>query len=223
MVYDFHTHTFASDGELSPIELMRRASMNGYVALGLTDHVGVAGIAAALQATLQDCALAREHWGLLAIPGVELTHVPARAIAGAARRAREMGAQIVVVHGETIVEPVEPGTNRAALECEDVDILAHPGLLTQEEAELAAARGAFLEISARQGHSLGNGRVVRLARQAGARLLLNSDTHSPGNLLTPAFARAVARGAGLEEEELDEVLAANPQRLLARIGARNRA
>ena len=29
---------------------------------------------------------------------------------------RELGAKIVVVHGETVAEPVEPGNNRAAIE-----------------------------------------------------------------------------------------------------------
>ena len=48
---------------------------------------------------------------------------------------------LVVVHGESIIEPVEKGTNIAALQCPYVDILAHPGLITLEEAKMAAARG----------------------------------------------------------------------------------
>ena len=44
-------------------------------------------------------------------------------------RARALGAQIVLVHGETIVEPVPPGTNHQAIEA-GVDILAHPGLIS---------------------------------------------------------------------------------------------
>jgi histidinol phosphatase-like PHP family hydrolase len=75
------------------------------------------------------------------LPGVELTHVAPARIAPLARRAKELGAAIVVVHGETIVEPVEPGTDRAAVECTDVDILAHPGFITLEEARLAAQNG----------------------------------------------------------------------------------
>jgi histidinol phosphatase-like PHP family hydrolase len=68
------------------------------------------------------------------IPGVELTHVAPRRIAPLAQRAKELGAGLVLVHGETISEPVRPGTNRAAVECPAVDILAHPGLITLEEA-----------------------------------------------------------------------------------------
>ena len=38
-VYDFHTHTFLSDGVLSPMELIRRAHDKGYAAIAITDHV----------------------------------------------------------------------------------------------------------------------------------------------------------------------------------------
>ena len=44
-MYDFHTHTFLSDGVLSPIELIRRALVRGYKAMAITDHVsGQCGI-----------------------------------------------------------------------------------------------------------------------------------------------------------------------------------
>jgi predicted metal-dependent phosphoesterase TrpH len=43
-MYDFHTHTFLSDGVLSPIELIRRALVRGYKAIGVTDHVGVGNL-----------------------------------------------------------------------------------------------------------------------------------------------------------------------------------
>ncbi|MDP4230934.1 MAG: histidinol phosphate phosphatase domain-containing protein, partial [Bacteroidota bacterium] len=83
-----------------------------------------------IRETVEDCSIAREYWDIAAIRGVELTHLPARAIAEAAKRAKDLGAWIVVVHGETIVEPVEKGTNLAAVQSPDVDILAHPGLMT---------------------------------------------------------------------------------------------
>jgi histidinol phosphatase-like PHP family hydrolase len=73
-----------------------------------------------------------------------------------------------VVHGETIVEPVLPGTNRAAIAA-GVDILAHPGLITKEEAMLAAQKGVLLEITTRRGHSFTNGHVASIARVCGHR------------------------------------------------------
>ena len=126
----------------------------------------------------------------------------------------------MVVHGETIVEPVEKGTNLAALNSPHVDILAHPGFITLEEAELAAARGIFLEITARKGHSLTNGHVAKLARQAGAKMLVDSDSHSERDLLTDSFASAVIRGSGLDDSACREVLAENPEILSKKIMGR---
>lgn len=213
-MYDFHTHTSLSDGTLSPIELIRRAAEKGYRAIALTDHAGPGSLERVIRETVEDCSLARRYWDIVAIPGVELTHVPPQAIRGLARRAKELGTCIVVVHGETIVEPVEKGTNLAAVQSPDVDILAHPGLLTPEEARLAAANRVYVEISARKGHSLTNGHVAQLALVSGLKLLVNSDAHDVPDLLTPAFATAVLKGSGLNEAEVQQVFSANPQALL---------
>jgi len=72
--------------------------------------------------------------------------------------------KIIVVHGETITEPVMPGTNKKAL-MSDIDILAHPGLISDDEAELAAEKGIYLEITARKGHSITNGHVAALDKK----------------------------------------------------------
>jgi histidinol phosphatase-like PHP family hydrolase len=218
MLYDFHTHTFLSDGQLSPVELIRRARVNGYTAIAVTDHVGLADQERVLEVLVQECQMATREMGILAIPGVELTHVPPRLISEAARRARALGARIVIVHGETVTEPVEEGTNRAALECPEVDILAHPGLLKDTDARLAAERSILLELSARKGHSLANGHVARLALASGAQLVVNSDAHAPEDLLSEALVHSVAHGAGLVPEDADTALQANPRALLRRLG-----
>ena len=217
MVYDFHTHTFLSDGVLSPMELIRRAVVRGYAAIAVTDHCGLEDQERIIPILVRECAVASAQWDILAIPGVELTHLPPGKVDEAAQRAKELGARVVIVHGETVVEPVEPGTNRAALASPYVDILAHPGLLTEEEAETAAAAGVFLEMSARRGHSLTNGLVARRGLAHHARLLVNSDAHAPEDLLTDTLARAVALGAGLEEGQLSPLLQDNPQQLLRRL------
>ena len=216
-VYDFHTHTLLSDGVLVPIELIRRAIVKGYVALGISDHTGAGGLERRLEEANEDCRLARERWDYPVYAGVELTHVPASAVAELAMRARRAGAAYVIVHGETPVEPTEPGTNLAAVSCPQVDLLAHPGLLTVAEAALAAENGVFLEITSKPGHSLGNGGVAAVARQAGAKLLLGSDTHVPEQLLTPEMAARVLLGAGLTTEEMVRVRRDHPAELLERI------
>jgi histidinol phosphatase-like PHP family hydrolase len=197
--------------------MIRRASETGYHGIALTDHVGMGSLERLIRETVEDCRIAREYWNIAAIPGVELTHLPPRAIAQAAKRAKELGAWIVVVHGETIVEPVEKGTNMAAVQSPDVDILAHPGLITLEEARLAARNGVFIEVSARKGHSLTNGHVVKTALAAGCTMLLDSDAHDSPDLLTPELASAVLLGSGLGEKESKEVLVSNPPILLRRL------
>jgi histidinol phosphatase-like PHP family hydrolase len=217
-MYDFHTHTFLSDGVLSPIELIRRALVRGYRAMAITDHVGLGNVEYVLKTLITDCAQATRRWDILVLPGVEVTHVPKEDIDLVARTAKEMGAKMVAVHGETVVEPVEPGTNEAAIRSSFVDILAHPGLISLEEARLAAERGVYLEVSARRSHAYANGHVAKMAKQAGASLVLDSDAHEPEDLLTPEFRLRVAKGAGLDEDEVHAILETNPRNLLGKLG-----
>jgi histidinol phosphatase-like PHP family hydrolase len=197
---DLHTHSLLSDGELLPSELVRRAKVIGYEAIAITDHADYTNLEKLVDASRKARVL-EESYGIVVIPGVELTHLPPEHIAPLAKRAKELGAEIVVVHGETPAEPVAPGTNRAAVACKDVDVLAHPGFITLEEAKLAAANGILLEITARGGHNMTNGHVARIAREAGAQMVVDTDSHAPGDLITAARALAVARGAGLSEED----------------------
>lgn len=217
MIYDFHTHTFLSDGEISPMELIRRAVCSGYRAIAITDHAGPGELARFITEITTDCVLAEQYWDIKAIPGVELTHLPPDAIDDVARQAKDLGAQLVIIHGETVVEPVEAGTNAAAVRSQYVDILAHPGLITKQEAVTARENNVFIEISARKGHSLTNGHVARIAGQSGAKLLLGSDAHDEGDLLSTDLANSILRGIGLGEARFKEVLEANPGALLEKI------
>lgn len=63
--FDLHSHSTASDGLLSPTELVRRAHERGVTALALTDHDEVSGLAEA-QAAADDV-------GIRFIPGVEIS------------------------------------------------------------------------------------------------------------------------------------------------------
>jgi putative hydrolase len=217
VLYDFHSHTFHSDGVLSTIELIRRASVKGYGTLGVTDHVGIGSLKRLIKEVGDDCELARSYWNILAMPGVELTHLPPGAIDGAARRAKELGAWLVVVHGESPVEPVEQGTNLAAVKSAYVDILAHPGHMTAETAEIAAANSVFIEITTRRGHCITNAHVAKVAGKAGALMLLNSDTHDEDDLLSEELAKETLKQAGISSRKLKSILEDNPLKLLQRI------
>lgn len=192
---DLHTHSIFSDGELLPSELIRRAHVKGYTAIAITDHVDFTNIEHALSSIFKVKYL-EEVWNMRILAGVELTHVPPQKIERLALMARRLGAEIIVVHGETPVEPVAPGTDRAAVEI-GVDILAHPGFITQEEAEIAAQNNVCLEITSRSGHNITNGHVARIASQVGAEMVVDTDTHSPDDLIDSNRAMEIAMGAGL--------------------------
>lgn len=214
---DFHTHTIYSDGELLPSELLRRAAVLGHGAIAITDHADASNLESLVARLLRLREEQPHDFALDLLIGVELTHVAPSSIGKLAQRAKALGADVVVVHGETIVEPVAAGTNRAAIESEDVDILAHPGLITAEEVALAAERGCFLELTSRKGHSLTNGHVARLGAAFGAAMVVNTDTHAPSDLIDLDFARRVAAGAGLDEDQVRAVTEAYPRALLERV------
>lgn len=198
---DLHMHTLFSDGELIPSELARRAAVAGYRAMAITDHADHSNFDFILSRVARVCKKVSEAYGIFVLPGIEITHVPPRSIPALAREARKAGASIIVVHGETLVEPVMEGTNLAAVQS-DIDILAHPGLIDEDSVKLAVKAGIYLEISTRKGHSLGNGHVAAMARKHGAPVVLNTDSHSPGDLVSREFACRVARGAGLTNAEM---------------------
>lgn len=209
---DFHTHTLLSDGLLVPSELVRRAYQVGYRAIGLTDHVDGSSLEWVIPKILKVSKELNRFQQVKVIPGVEITHAPVGQIPELVVQARKLGAALVVVHGESPVEPVAPGTNRTAIES-GVDILAHPGLITLEEAKMAADKGVHLEITTRSGHSLTNGHVARMAQEAAATLVINTDSHTPENLVSRETALKVLIGAGMTEARAKSVFQNNEKLL----------
>ncbi|WP_319379302.1 histidinol phosphate phosphatase domain-containing protein [uncultured Methanocorpusculum sp.] len=204
-MYDFHCHTTMSDGELIPTELIRRMAVAGYTEMAIADHADFSNVELLIESQEKVKRSAAEY-GIRLFTGVEITHVPPTEIAELAKYARSLGAEVVIVHGETISEPVAPGTNLAAVTSPDVDILAHPGMIYEEEASLAAKNGVFLEITSRNGHNKANGHVLASARRAGAGVLIQSDIHGPGDIINEKMRGLVARGAGMSEDEAKKVL-----------------
>ncbi len=201
---DLHTHSIFSDGELIPSELVRRAKVKGYRAIAITDHGDHSNADFIVPRIVKVCRKLSDAYAIQVIPGIELTHVPPEYIHELAVDCRSLGARIIVVHGETIVEPVIAGTNTAALQS-PIDILAHPGLITEEEAFMAAKNAICLEVSARKGHSLTNGHVVIMARRALASLVLNTDSHAPHDMISKDTAFKIAAGAGMLNKEIQSM------------------
>ncbi len=201
---DFHIHSVFSDGELIPAEIIRRAEAIGYKALAITDHADQSNIDLILPRIVNVMEKIQPFTSMVLLPGIEITHVPPDTIPDLAKEARRLGAKIIIVHGETLVEPVKEGTNIKALQS-DIDILAHPGLITEEEVIEASVRNIYLEITSRKGHSLSNGHVAYLAIKHGAKLVINTDCHSPGDFISKEFAIKILKGAGLLEKEIYKV------------------
>ncbi len=202
ILIDLHIHSFFSDGQLCISEIARRAEEKGYKAIAVTDHADRSNIDFIIESLVPAAAELNKYTEIKVIVGIELTHVPPKLIAEMIEYARAKGAQIVGVHGETIVEPVAAGTNLAAI-YGGADFLAHPGFLTKEEAEVATEKGVFVEITTRAGHSYTNGHVVNIARAAKSKMIINNDTHNPSDLLEEKMLKSVARGAGLSEKEIE--------------------
>jgi histidinol phosphatase-like PHP family hydrolase len=204
MMIDLHTRSIFSDGELIPFELIRRAEAAGYIALAITDHMDASNIDLIIPRIVKAIDKIRDIIPIEVLPGAELTHAPPEIIPDLVKEARSLGALLVVVHGETIVEPVREGTNKAAIEG-GADILAHPGLITTEDLLFAKEKNIVLEITARKGHSLANGYVAKEASRFGVPLCLNTDSHSPSDLITSDTARQILLAAGVEENRVGSV------------------
>src|SRR6056297_39337 len=201
---DLHTHSLFSDGALIPSELARRAEHKGLTAIGITDHGDLSNIDFIIPRLVGVADSLNAVMNIYVIPGIEITHVPPDLYDQIVAKARDLGARLVIAHGETLAEPVAPGTNHAAIKA-GVDVLAHPGLIS--EACMAAAKnaGVLIEISARKGHCLTNGHVAQIAKKVGARLVVNTDSHAPQDLIDSNTARRIVSGAGLGEDDFVEM------------------
>lgn len=202
---DLHTHTLLSDGELLPSELVRRSVVKGYSAIALADHVDVSNLDFVVPRLVKAAQQLNSVWDIKVIPAAELTHIPLEYIDVLAKKARRLGAKLVLVHGETTAEPVLPGTNNAALQA-NIDILTHPGLISKDEVELAVKNNIYLELSMRAGHNQTNRHLIETVQGTRAKLILNTDAHGPEDLITRNDAEDFLFGLGLGETQKREIL-----------------
>lgn len=222
MLADFHSHTTLSDGTLSMEDMVSAAERRGYEVYAITDHArgGDPDYLDTVTAVRDGVERLNGETAIRLLAGVELTDFEPGQIAEAARRVRRAGAQVVVVHGECLVLDVLPGTNAAAARCADVNILAHPGLLSDDDAQAALRHGVYVEISARHGADYANGHVYRVARRHGTGVVVDSDAHDEAGLLSRAKVDALLRGAGAPPAYVrrvqDEYLPLLVQQLLGR-------
>lgn len=203
-MYNLHAHTFLSDGDLLPSEVVVRYQDKGYKVIAITDHADYSNIKQTSKAIVEFCRRWPKNSGIKVLPGIELTHLPPEQFKPLASLARKKGIKIIIAHGETPVEPVAKNTNHLAL-LADIDILAHPGLISDEDTKLAAKRGVFLEVTSRHGHREANTHVINQARKFGAKLILDNDSHTPEDIISCEELIKVAMACGLTQEEIDTI------------------
>ncbi|MDR2676581.1 MAG: histidinol phosphate phosphatase domain-containing protein [Endomicrobium sp.] len=196
---DLHTHTFLSDGELSPFELVYTVKYNGYVAVAITDHVDYSNMELIIPGVVKAAKILMENYDILVLPGVELTYIPPKLIKYIVIECRNLGSKVVVVHGETVSETVPVGTNICAIRA-CVDILAHPGYLSEDEAILAAENNVKIEITTRRGHNVTNKKIAEMAISKKAKLVLNTDMHTSKQFLTKELIAKTLLNAGLSTD-----------------------
>jgi len=211
---DFHTHTILSDGNMIASELARQAEDRDHLAVAIADHVDKSNIRGLVRGLVDVARDVNSLWDIRLLVGVEITHVPHQTIDELARTSKEMGANIVVVHGESPVEPVAKGTNAAAARSRYVDIIAHPGRLSIEDARSAADAGKFAEITAKKGHGKTNSWVARVCTETGLDMLVNTDLHSPEDFISQERALGIALESGLSEKDAIRTVRDTPLRIL---------
>ncbi|MCT4536092.1 histidinol phosphate phosphatase domain-containing protein [Halodesulfovibrio sp.] len=200
---DLHVHTTLSSGEQTPAAAMRFAKAAGYRAIAFTDHADATNMQHILESMLPMIRTYSLYSGIDLYAGIELTHIPPQLIPDTITEARSMGAQLVCVHGQTIADIVDEGTNLAAIEG-GADYLAHPGLITEQEALLAAEKKVYLEVTARPEHALTNGHLVKVAELTGAPLILNNGGYRGYDFINKDRRRAIALGAGMSKDQYQQ-------------------
>lgn len=201
---NLHSHSLLSDGCLLPSELAVRYAAAGYRILAITDHVDASNIEAVVRSIVTFCRKWPSNAPIKILPGVELTHLPLQQFKPLARFSRKNGIKIIIAHGQTPAEPVIPGTNQAGIEA-GIDILAHPGRISDADAKRAKQLGVFLEVTSRRGHCKTNRFVAHQALKFGCRLVIDHDSHDPQDIISPAQSRMVGTRAGLTIKQVDGV------------------
>ena len=134
--------------------------------------------------------------------GIELRHVPPALIPAAVRDAREAGAELVLVYGETLCDQVAEGTNFAAVEA-GADIITHPGLIDAETAAFAAEKGVALEFTSCPRHALCNAHTAAMALRFSCPLVRGSAASCAAEITGRSSWPRIIRGADVFEKKDD--------------------
>jgi DNA polymerase (family X) len=217
---DLHMHTTATDGRADAETMARAAQAAGLEYIAITDHSRAIAMANGL-----DEARALEHArairklnarleGITVLAGIECDIRADGSMDLAGDCLAELDFVVASVHS-AFNQEAEQMTDRIlrAIACPWVDVLGHPTgrlILKREpyrfDAErvftAAAAAGVALEINSQIDRLDLDEVHARLARERGARLIIDSDAHSPAGLGALRWGAAVARRAWLQPDDV---------------------
>jgi DNA polymerase (family 10) len=217
---DLHAHTTLSDGRNSLEEMASAAISRGYSYLALTDHSATHGFGDHVTEEMLWERLAEiRAWnegkrGFRLLAGSEVNIGVDGSLDYSEELLTELDWVIASVHtafsGE---EKLMTGRLLAAIENPLVDCIGHlTGRLigrrepypidVEEVAEAAARTGTMLEINGNPNRRDLSEHHARLAAEAGATIVLNTDAHGTNTLRNMEYAVATARRAWLTAEQV---------------------
>ncbi len=206
-IIDLHMHSTVSDGTLSLDELTETAIGRGYSVMAFTDHVTSSSYKRIAETIIDWVERNQDKYeDVVLIPGVEITFASPKEIGMITEYVRSIGTKWVVVHGEASFEKTPLGTNDAAVE-HGVNVLAHPSYITDEQVIKSLKTGTAFELSARDCYNYANKQIAETVMQNGGKMIINSDSHQVGAMLSREKVLSTAQTANLTSEQIDMVKA----------------
>ena len=219
---DLHCHTTASDGRNTIAEMALAARERGYEYLAITDHSASHGFGNDVQPDELrrhiEAVRATEVEGLTLLAGSEVNILPDGSLDYDDDLLAELDWVVASVHTSFRIGAAEM-TKRivAAMEHPLVDAIGHPtGRLigrrdpydvdVEALVEAAARTGTFLEINGNPNRRDLSEVYARLAAEAGARLVIDSDAHGTDTLANVRYGVATARRAWLTAADVANTL-----------------
>jgi DNA polymerase (family 10) len=217
---DLHAHTNLTDGVNTLEEMAAAAEAKGYAYLGISDHSPSLRVANGLSEdnlrihVAHIRAFNERSKGLTLLAGTECDILPDGTMDYPDPVLKELDYVIGGVH-QRLKQPEKEMTARIlrALDNEHVDILAHPmtrkigqrepiAVDMEKVIEAAADTGTVLEINAYPDRSDLNGAYARLAKERGAKLIVDTDSHTTGQLDYMRLGVGLARRGWLTRDDV---------------------
>src|SRR4051812_9765420 len=217
---DLHCHTTASDGRNSIEQMAQAAIERGYEYLAITDHSATHGFGNDVQADelLRQVERIRkidaQLDGFTLLAGSELNVLPDGSLDYKDEVLEQLDWIVASLHTSFRMKEKEMTTRMIhAMEHPLVDAIGHPtgrkielrepyALDIEKVVESAVRTGTFLEINANPDRRDLNEQNARLAAEAGAMLVIDSDSHGIETLENIRYGVATARRAWVTADQV---------------------